>query len=551
MFRWLQDRKQLAILLGLLIVLNAIMIYFFLPPDAMYWGHDSVFHMLRLDALIKSIENGTFPLYIDYDSFKGYGYATKWFYSDFLLIPFGLWGVVTSKLFAYKSLLFVSSVLCGMFTYICVNRIYKNAKVAVIAALLYTFCSYRLYDMFERTALGETMSFTLIPLVFLGIYEIVEGDYKKWYILAISFSLLIYTHLISTLLMLSVILLFTLINYKSIIKEPKRISYLCLSAIVCLFLTAYYLFPMIEQMLSNTFYFNGGKRMGSVEDSTLSPLIMSLGLMKGLPIKYLDLIGPAIGILLTIPLLFRIFVREKSEDMRNADMGVIIGLIYTIACLAFFPWGIFPFSKLSLIQLAYRLFTISSFFFAIGGAYYLCSVLSKEKSYYAILGIISIYVVVMSVYESKVFHEEIPLKSPSLEDSRFTIGNGEYLPIKMPTTVYPNKNKDRVEYRNEDTELGIISKNKGITQLHVELKSADVIELPLLYYKGYEATINNKAIPLKESDKGLIELNIQESGHIQVWYTGTLIQKISFYLTIISFVLLLAYIYMNRKREDA
>lgn len=64
------------------------MIYCYMPLDKINEGHDILFHYRKIDALIESIKNHSFPIYLDYTAFENYGYGTRWFYPDLMLIPF-------------------------------------------------------------------------------------------------------------------------------------------------------------------------------------------------------------------------------------------------------------------------------------------------------------------------------------------------------------------------------------------------------------------------------------------------------------------------------
>ena len=69
------------------------------------------------------------------------------------------------------------------------------------------------------------------------------------------------------------------------------------------------------------------------------------------------------------------------------------------------------------------------------------------------------------------------------------------------------------------------------------------IELPLVYYKGYEAKIENKKLETYKTNNGLIGIRINdiEEGKIKISYLGTNIAKITKIIsltTLISFVLI-------------
>lgn len=544
----IRDKKDYWGHLILLAILSLFMVFYFVPPGIMYYGADTTFHIQRLDALILSLKNGTFPYYIDYESVIGYGYATKWFYCDAILVPFAIIGTFTNTLFAYKLLIFVLTYLCGLFTYIAAKQIYKSSFSASIASILYTFCVYRLIDTFERGALGETISFTFVPIVFLGLYEIIRGDYKKWYILTIGYSLIVFTHLLSSILMLGIIILLTIIDYKSLLKEPKRIKFLLISGIFTIPIVAYYIFPMIEQMASNLFFYNV-RREGSVEANTLSLQEILIGMIRGLNITNKQIFGT--GILLTLGICTRLLIKQKASLLKYTDKLVILGIILTITCLHIFPWGVFPFSKLNILQFPWRIFEYSSFLFSIASGYYISLLVNKKQLKYITILITSILSVVIIINESNIVKNSVTNIKPPSNQAGSHLGNGEYFPAKVTFTSYLNDRKDKVERKNSDTSISNFKKEKGITSFDIEVKEKDTLELPLLYYKGYSAVLNEKEISIKESGYGLIEISPNESGHIKVYYAGTVTQRISFWITILSIITLCIYIYVyNRKRKE-
>ena len=69
--------------------------------------------------------------------------------------------------------------------YICVNSITKNKAIACISATLYMLMPYHLNDMYIRNALGEFLSYIFIPLVFAGVYRLLNKE-KNSFLLCIG-----------------------------------------------------------------------------------------------------------------------------------------------------------------------------------------------------------------------------------------------------------------------------------------------------------------------------------------------------------------------------
>lgn len=535
-----------------LVLLTIFMMY---RAEPFYPGYDYHFHLRRFNALIEALKEGTYPLYIDYAAARGYGYLSKVFYPDILLVPFAGLAIITNTMFAYKSIMFVITILCGIFTYNTVNKIYRNQYAAIISSLLYTFSVYRIFDFYHRAAIGEAIAMTFIPIVFLGLYHIIKGDYKhKWYIITIGYVLIIFSHAITSLLMFVTTLIILACYIKPLLKEPKRIIYLALAGLITVVITICYIAPMLEQTAAIDFYYKV-RPIILPHTRKLTFEFIGWNMISGLAYpKNVAFCG--VGILLTLGILLRLFIRKQGKNpyLRSIDIGVLIGIAYILATSTFFPWGRFPFTLLQSIQFPWRLFGYSTFFFAIAGGYYLSLLLKNNKQQMIGLGLVVIlsgivtynhlenYKYLQSNFINRINDEPTP-------DTYFHLIGAEYMPAKVPNGAYIAQRGDSLGYGNTDTQITHFERNRNIINLDVIVSRADSLELPLAYYIGYKATLNNKIVPTKESNHGLVQIPANKSGRVTVYYAGTAIQKVSWYITIISILILSLYIIILNKRK--
>lgn len=534
---------------SLLLILSVVMMFLYSPIEG---GHDFYYHMRRMNALIDSLRNGTYPVYLDYGGMNGYGYLSKIFYCDFLLLPFGYIGLFTDAVFAYKCLVFVITVLCGLFTYHTVKVIYKSSFAATLASLMYTFAIYRLIDVFQRAALGESISFTFIPIVFLGIYYLLRGDYKKWYVLAVGFSLLLFTHVISTFLMFLTMVIILVINGKKLINNPKIFLYMGIAGAVSVFVTAYYLFPFLEQVNSSTFYFQTRTNDGLFYGSAMPVGDIVGGMLSFFPAADKPYL-PRIGLLLIVIISLRVLLIKKLPRLTHVDIGVLIGLFFILSVSVRFPWHIFPFNKLTFIQFPWRFYEFSTYFFSVAGGYYLLLLLRTNAAKVSAITAITVYTLILFVTDSenfKVNTAAIGMSEHTGMANNYNMGGLEYFPAKVPSLDYIVVRGDSVKTLDENTRIADFKRDKGETTLELKITHPDKIELPLFYYKGYEAELNNKAVSLEESDNGLIQIPVNQSGHVKVYYKGTIVQKVSWYITIVSIFVLCIYIYVKRRKKS-
>ncbi len=546
--------KYNSVIFFILLLLLSLLTAFSYGTDY-FIGDDNFFHIARFETLMLSLREGTFPSYIDYDSFSNYGYLVKPFYPDFILIPFAALGNITSPSFAYTFLLFTMSVLCGVFMYNFVRKVYGSSFVAAVASLLYTFSLYRLLDVYHRAALGEALSFTFVPIVFLGLYYIIAGDYKKWYVIAIGFSLMIMTHLLSSFLLFITVGVFLLIYHKRLLKEPKRIYYLIVAGAVSLVLVSYFIYPFLEQLISDKFYFQKFKMSPyKTGQSSLEISAIFEGMVGGFGFKH---VRYQLGALLILPLFLRLFIGKdhKAQLLKHTDNLVIIGIVLILLMSALAPWESRPLAYLSIIQFPWRLQEFISFFFSIAAAYYLYLFI-KTKRYRAVAMLILILLTsIVITIDGRHFAAQDPgvRASPSpLQKNGLEVMGMEYVPADTPSAhILVEERGDSIISLHKNTSVTNFKRDAGITRFDVSITGNDELELPLFYYKGYNAKLDGENISVNRSDLGLIKIPVTHSGTVEVRYTGTIIQKVSFYITIISFLLLFLYIWFrNRRLKD-
>ena len=523
----ISKRKNIIISLIILTIISSITL--FLIPN-INSGHDLTFHLSRISAIKDNLELGIIGGYIYPNYLNGYGYANGLFYPDlFLYIPAILSYLGLNIITSYKIFLFLISFGSISTMYICVKNISKNTKSALISSFIYGFASYRLTDMFTRAALGETMAFLFAPLVIYGIYEIIYGDYKKFYILILGMSGLILSHLISTLLISIALVIICCVNIKKFIKEKKRILYLLISAIITICLTAYFTLPMIEQMIDNEFAFNNLEETSRLLGR--SAPIWSIIIEFPYELIKSVWIPPGIGIGFAL-LIYYYFKNRKNND-KFTKLCFIIGILFLICSTNLFPWNLFQ-SLLAPIQFPWRLYFITVLFLSIGAGTMLSNntnLIEKKTKYLFLIFLIPVITVSTTSF----------LEKNVKEVGNYNVSGGEYIPA--------NTNKKSILERGEiitSTYPLEYTINRNGLELEIEYhknEKNNSLELPLLYYKGYKAVTEENEINIYQTSNGLVGIDVDTSdGIINVSYEGTKIQKISKIISLVSLIILILYL---------
>lgn len=526
--------KKKNIVLFLLVIAIISSITLFLIPN-MSRGHDLAFHLSRISAIKDNLKLGIVGGYIYPNYLGGYGYGNGLFYPDlFLYIPAFFSYLGLSVITSYKLFLLLISFCSVGAMYICVKGISKNKKSALISSFIYGFASYRLIDMFTRAALGETLAFVFAPIIIYGMYEIIYGDYKKFYILTIGMSGLILSHLISTYLIGIVLVIMCLVNIKKLFKEKKRILYLVLAALATVCLTAYFIFPMLEQMLSGKFIFNNLDETSKLLERSLPIWSIFIEFPYHVLRKLWIPTGIGIGFIVLIYYYFKNF---KNYD-KFTHFCFITAMIFLICATNIFPWNLFQ-NILSPIQFPWRFYFISVLLLSIGSGLML-SKSTKDINKCATVLFILFLIPVITISTVNFFEKNIK------EVGDYEISFGEYMPLSADknyilerkdviTTTYPLEHS----FTRNGLELTInYNNNQGNNSL----------ELPLLYYKGYKAMSNDKELNVYQTNNGLVGVDIKdEEVTIYVYYGGTKIQKLSKIVSIITMIVFVIYLRLRKR----
>ena len=130
------------------------------------------------------------------------------------------------------------------------------------------------------------------------------------------------------------------------------------------------------------------------------------------------------------------------------------------------------------------------------------------------------------------------------------MGKGEYLPVRAnDSRLYLMERNDDIYVLDGSAEISDYSKNGQ--ELYANIKTNDaILELPYIYYPGYKITLDGENLYYEESINGFIEIQISNSGTLEVKYTGTTLMHISGIISIIGIIGLVVYIVICQKKRN-
>lgn len=498
-------------------------------------GHDSAYHLLRIEALKEGILAGKPFLKVNMLFFGGAGYASSMFYPDFMLyFPAFLRTLGVGINASYHLFVALCIVLVYISTYFSAKAICKDSFGGMAAAVILCLSNYFLDDVFVRCAVGEFTAFIFIPLVICGIYNTVYEDMNKPQYLAIGFMGLLLCHTLSFIICFVLAAGFLVIYIVKIVKNPKVILKLLATALISAGLTCTYWATMLEQFMKGKFYIN----LSQWSDPSLQAFQFAKGLGN---------VFPAIGIsvaVFCIPLMF-LNKPEKDNIYKYSVLLILASMALYVFSTDIFPWKRFG-HYLSTIQFPWRLYAVASVCLAVASALVLSKTVSSVKLSKLIVfkdsetgtktttamgkGLMFLVLLVMIVSScsaiSKRNMDYYDYSKDYYSYKPFTaeVIAGEWLPETVTDKdTLVEESESAVGSDGLNTEF-VRHKNEVIVNIDRELEYVDV---PLIFYEGYSAQTESKdnIIADNTGNNGFVRIYPADyRGKIRVFYKGTVIQ---------------------------
>lgn len=521
-------------------------------------GADLSFHLMRMEMLAEHICGGEFFTRIESGWLAAHGYANSVFFCDtFLLLPAMLQVIGFSINSAYRLFVICVNLATSGIAYLSFSKCFSNSKIGLLGCALYTLAPYRLYSIYNRSAVGEYTAMIFLPLLMWGFYRIYtmnpdeKGYLRNWVIPMIGFSGIIQSHVLSCEMVGVCVVLLCLILWK---KTFRRNTFLVLAATVgmTVAVNAWFLVPFLDLMGSDRFYFgNNANVMIQNKGVFFAQLFYTLqaagsssqyteyGMVEAEPI--------GIGAALLLCLLFWIYflwkyrgselTGQQKRERKTANIALLVGCIMLGMSTCYFPWdflsslGQVPATLVGTLQFPTRLTGMATacmvFVSCVMGLQML-----REKWDFISGKTVLIGVAVVSLVFGTFQVNDILLskEGPLRLYSPKAIGHSavlwaEYLPLGAELSHF----YAHAPVAGEG--VAITAYEKEGLQVQASLvveKEADMdncyIEFPLLYYKGYMAKVQETGGKLQvvkgdNSDVRVI-LPVGFQGTIEVSYDG-------------------------------
>ncbi len=553
----------------IILVLVALFICSPLMKNGFFMTHDGTAHFSRNFSTIQGIKDGQFLPTIIGNFCGGFGYSWNLFYpplSTYINAFFYL--IVQNYIIAMKLTIMFSVIFSGIFMFKFIQNVTQSKNMSLIVSIIYITSIYFITDIYVRLAIGEIMVYIFLPLLFWGLYNIFYKKGEKNYLLTIGAVGILLSHNISSLIAIILSMFFILLHFKKLFKNEDSTQIwknLLVNAFFIILIVLFFYVPLLEHKLATEYVAMSQEGMATKEFVAshaihLYQLVFDkFGYGVSVPLNEgtSNEMSFSLGLSIFIPLLLTpICYRKIKKNKRFLYLSTLmLGIITAFIATKWFPWEKVP-SIFILIQFPWRMLLFSTFLLSIISGINVCKFIKSSKELLIIVLIILVYIGIYlsSIiifdrnYDISYIYEIESIENIYAFSQQST--NHEYLP-KKAKTPYIQDRENGVIVLSGNTQIRNQIKERNNMQFTIaETSEKSILELPYIYYLGYDIKLNGKEIKYEESEYGFISIAIQENetGIITVKYTGTKLSKISTSISIIGIIGFIIYVNIERKK---
>lgn len=462
----------------------------------------------------------------------------------------------------------------GITFYLLAKALFKNKLISVFSACLYMIAPYHLSQVYTSDAFSQIWSYAFLPLVFLGVYYLINQDRKRFFIyFTVGMSLCMYSHLMTTFFIGILTSIPVILVYFKRIFNKENIKWIILSVILIILITS----PITANLSYLKTYGNyqvfleGHMELSGFENTLQNPLgfvfyrFAKNNYLDNMSINILALLGCILIVILVL------LNKINKEDIKRVLFILITTLLTYFLLCKYSPLRLIS-EQIAIIQFATRLFPP-----AIMGTSLLAGYALK---YLNVKKVFKMCIIVMTCICGVLQIRYIPYgyesgKTIGLVTAKINDFNVMLMPSPYDLTVigsYVSFGSQR-EYLPADYDIydfrarrdeGIINlDNNGdidfetneipeLTFSATNVVDKTTVEFPRIYYPGYklENIYTDEVIEVSKSKIGLLEAEVSD-GNYKLSFEGNPWWIISRYLRIVGIIVfILVLMLFNKKGKN-
>ena len=520
-------------------------------------GHDLFFHMNRIEGIAAGLRSGQFPVRIHASTLLGFGYAASEFYPEaFLYVPALLRNMGVSLMASVQVMMILINLATALVCYGSVRAMTRSRDVALLSSILYTLSIYRLVSLYAVATIAEALAMVFFPMLIYAVTQALVGDSRCWPVLSLAMTGIFMSHLLSTLLAAGFCVLAALVCVRRLLREPVRIVRCALAAGLMALCSMGFLVPFL---LYSAAGINTNVTLPAYRYRlTIGELMLGFSEATGDAHSVGRALGgtigahPGLAILLGCALLMTALYmqgmrREESDRLPCALLG--FGVTALLCSTALFPWEALcalarPFSTIVMqVQYPRRLLGVATPLLSVAAAYgYLRS--ERRRTAFAALAV-GLCVVFAGYFMGDFVRQEPILDREGYCDTR----------VRQYEYTYMGTEKDLLEpgkvvFGEAEQPADLERNGVSMTIRLAPGSEGAYMEAPLLYYPGYQATVNDQPCKVVRGDNNVIRLYgpfTAQGDTVRIWYEEPVLWRAAEGAALLGFALLAGMLVRRRK----
>lgn len=526
----------------ILAILGGIFIYPFASRHTIFNGDDLQFHIQRIYEMIQNIKHGNlFPGIFTYSYFKiGEPYGI--FYPQVTLLPFALIGQWTNLVNAFYGGVYFYTLLGMGLMYFVSYKLFRNRFASLISASVWAFANCRTYNLYARMDVGEFIVMSFVPLVIYGFYQIIRGKYQDWPYLAIGVALILMTHVLSSVIIVTFLVLTYIVTLCWTNHRFKKFKTFALSAVLALMAASITLFPLIQQkhslgeigIIKSMYY---GDSLSQIIDSSLNNSFVSVHANGVYAIGLMALIILVLGL-----------INFKRLTSLNQYLE-ILGILTLIMSSSAFPWktlsDIMP--QIDVIQFPMRFLLITTSVIPFIAAE-LYAKFSQKINHTKVQQWVGLAITILLILLSWMKVNQIPTtkfaRSYVVESNLPTNFDQQAKTAALCDYLPPAAQKNITEITKhvalvDEHKVKLNPQSKPNELIFKVKQNSQKLDLPVLYNENLKAFVAGKQISVEKSKRGTVLLKNVGKGTVSVKYQTGISSILISILSILSWIVLI------------
>jgi len=504
-------------------------------PD-WYTSHDGLHQLIRQYRYAEAIKDGHFPVRWAKDIYHDLGYPL-FFFSYHLpwlvgtpLVNLGIPVSTSVQILEYLAL-----VMGFSFSYLFFKQISKKEFLGLLGAILFFWLPYRFQLVYVRAAVGELFAFSFLPLLFLGIHQIVEQKKIRGILVtSLSLSAMILSHLLTTLMYLpltALYLLILVIASHSKNRTWRSLKLLFYAGILTVGLTTFYWWPALDlnkviSKLDQNFY---QSRFISFKQLLYSPWGhgFSWG-TKSIPGN----MSFQLGIIQWLGLAISGLIWLKKRNYRFLALFCLFGLSLILMTKISAPiWQLY--NRLLMVDFPWRLIGFSAFIATTIFIYMLKTIKLTKKNWF----IFSLGLILVAYYTNRNHLKiNLPIEYSNQDiaaQKESTNSYDEYLPENFNENL-ASQRQSLIEINEGSAKIETIVNLTHYREFFIEPREKSHIRINQLHFPGWSINVDEV-----NQNRGIWEFWIEKPTQVILKYSDKLSYQLANYVSLSSLIILI------------